>query len=87
MRGEKLPAGLTTREVDVLVRLASGLSSKKIGEVLFVSERTVERHIANIYSKTGAHGRADATAWAIRQGLLEGYRADDHEDDDPPSRN
>jgi hypothetical protein len=35
-----------------------------------LSIRTVERHIANIYAKTGAHGRAHATVYALRHGLI-----------------
>ncbi|MBE0608799.1 MAG: hypothetical protein IH609_05430 [Dehalococcoidia bacterium] len=63
------PDSLTEREVDVLRLLATGLSSKEIGEALVLSVRTVERHIANIYTKTGTHGRAQATAYALSHGL------------------
>ena len=41
------------------------------GEALFVSPRTVKRHIANAYHKIGAHNRAEATAYALRHGLVE----------------
>jgi len=63
------PDRLTEREVDVLRLLAAGLSSKEIGEALVLSVRTVERHIANLYTKTGTHGRAQATAYALSHGL------------------
>ncbi|MBE7518520.1 MAG: AAA family ATPase [Thermoflexaceae bacterium] len=63
------PAGLTSREVEVLGLLAAGASSKEIGEQLVLSVRTVERHIANIYLKTGAHGRAQAASYAISHHL------------------
>jgi class 3 adenylate cyclase len=68
--GEALPGGLSPREAEVLRSVAAGKSSKEIGEELYLSGRTVERHVANIYAKIGAHGRADATAWAIRNGIL-----------------
>jgi DNA-binding NarL/FixJ family response regulator len=66
------PAGpfpLSRREVEVLKLLASGLTSREISESLVLSVRTVERHIANIYLKTGTHGRAQATAYAIAHRL------------------
>lgn len=65
------PDGLTEREAEVLRLLASGLSSKEIGEALVLSVRTVERHIANLYTKTGTHGRAQATAYALAHGLAD----------------
>jgi DNA-binding NarL/FixJ family response regulator len=64
------PDGLTKREVDVLRLVAEGKSSREIGELLVLSVRTVERHIANIYLKTETHGRAQITAYALRHGLV-----------------
>jgi DNA-binding NarL/FixJ family response regulator len=69
-RAMRTPAGgpvrLTRRELDVLRLLAAGKSNRAIGAELFLSVRTVERHIANLYRKIDARNRADATAWAIR---------------------
>jgi DNA-binding NarL/FixJ family response regulator len=59
--------GLTEREVEVLRLIAAGKSNREIGDGLFISVRTVERHITNIYRKIDAHGRADAAAYALRQ--------------------
>ncbi|MCK6564290.1 MAG: AAA family ATPase [Dehalococcoidia bacterium] len=73
-RREPRPDGLTEREVEVLGLLAAGASSKEIGEQLVLSVRTVERHIANIYLKTGTHGRAQATAYALSHGLVNAER-------------
>jgi DNA-binding CsgD family transcriptional regulator len=64
-----LPGGLTEREVEVLRLLAQGRSSREIGQQLVLSVRTVERHVANIYLKTGTHGRAQATAYALAKRL------------------
>ncbi len=64
------PHGLTAREVEVLRRLADGKTNTEIAEELFVSVRTVERHVANIYAKVGARGRANATAYALTHGLI-----------------
>jgi predicted ATPase/DNA-binding CsgD family transcriptional regulator len=63
-------AGLTSRESEVLRLLAKGRSNKEIAAELVLSVRTVERHIANLYAKIDARGKADATAYAIRHGLV-----------------
>jgi DNA-binding CsgD family transcriptional regulator len=65
----KYPDGLSRREVDVLRLIAAGGSNSQIAEQLFLSVRTVERHITNAYGKIGAGGRADATAYALSHGL------------------
>jgi pimeloyl-ACP methyl ester carboxylesterase/DNA-binding CsgD family transcriptional regulator len=62
--------GLTEREVEVLRHLAGGRTNDEIAEELFVSVRTVERHVANIYAKIGARGRANATAYALTHNLI-----------------
>ena len=64
------PAGLTPRETQVLRLVASGKTNNEVAEELVLSIRTVERHIGNIYSKIGARGRADATVFALKQGVL-----------------
>jgi DNA-binding NarL/FixJ family response regulator len=60
---------LTTREVEVLERIAAGYTTREIAASLVISAGTVERHITNLYAKIGARGRADATAYAFRHGL------------------
>jgi DNA-binding CsgD family transcriptional regulator len=62
--------GLTARELEVLRLVASGLTNKAIAARLFVSERTVDRHVSNIYSKLGVSSRAAATASAYEHKLL-----------------
>jgi DNA-binding CsgD family transcriptional regulator len=64
------PDRLTAREVEVLQLLAAGSTNKEIAARLFLSARTVERHIASIFDKIGARRRVDATAYALRHGLL-----------------
>jgi pimeloyl-ACP methyl ester carboxylesterase/DNA-binding CsgD family transcriptional regulator len=69
--GRAAPAvALTRRETDVLRLVAAGESNAQIARRLGVSVHTVERHVANLYPKIGARGRADATAYAIRDGLV-----------------
>jgi DNA-binding NarL/FixJ family response regulator len=63
--------GLTQREIEVLRLLAAGGTNKEIAEALVLSPRTVEQHIAHIYGKIGARGRADATSYAFRHGLAQ----------------
>jgi non-specific serine/threonine protein kinase len=63
-------AGLTARELEVLRLVAAGQSNAEIAETLVLSVHTVERHVANIFAKLGAHNRAEAAATAARQGLV-----------------
>jgi pimeloyl-ACP methyl ester carboxylesterase/DNA-binding CsgD family transcriptional regulator len=67
---ESRPDGLTEREVEILALLSGGASNEQISQELSISTRTVERHIGNIYTKIGAHNRAEATAYAFRRSLV-----------------
>jgi HD-GYP domain-containing protein (c-di-GMP phosphodiesterase class II) len=64
------PAGLTTREVEVLRLVARGLSNKAIAERLVISPKTVGNHVEHIYAKIGAGNRAAAGLFAMQHGLL-----------------
>jgi DNA-binding NarL/FixJ family response regulator len=61
---------MTRREAEVLRLVASGNTNKEIASQLSVSVATIERHLANVYGKIGARGRAEAAAFAITRGLL-----------------
>jgi pimeloyl-ACP methyl ester carboxylesterase/DNA-binding CsgD family transcriptional regulator len=61
--------GLSPREVEVVRLLAAGESNGQIAARLGLSINTVERHVSNAYRKIDARGRAEATAWAIRNGI------------------
>ena len=63
------PDGLTAREVEVLKEIAVGKSNREIAEALFISQNTVIRHVANIFSKTGSANRAQAAVYAAERGL------------------
>ncbi len=63
------PDGLTPRELKVLRLVAAGHSNREVANALILSVRTVERHLATLYSKIGARGKADATAYAFRHSL------------------
>ncbi len=60
---------LTTREVEVLRRVAKGLAYREIAEELFVSHRTVQNHVQNVLRKLQLHNRVELTLYAIDQGI------------------
>ena len=62
-------SGLTEREALVLRLLAEGKSNRELAEALVVSQKTVERHLANIYAKIGVNSRTAAVAFALRHDL------------------
>ena len=59
---------LTRRDREIIAALLRGAANKEIARALSISTRTVERHIGNVYTKIGAHNRAQATAYAFRHG-------------------
>lgn len=65
--------GLSTREVEVVRLVASGKSNRDIANQLFISEKTVARHVSNIFSKLGVSTRAAATAYVYEHGLQAGH--------------
>ena len=70
LRGtSRLPAGLTAREVEVLARVAAGASNRDIATALVISQKTVARHLSNIFSKLGVTSRTEAAAFAFTHGL------------------
>ncbi|MEW1832062.1 response regulator transcription factor [Streptomyces sp. NPDC088196] len=64
------PDGLTTRETEVLVLIADGLSNQEIARELHVSTATVKTHINNLFAKTGLKDRAQAVRYAYGKGLV-----------------
>jgi DNA-binding CsgD family transcriptional regulator/pimeloyl-ACP methyl ester carboxylesterase len=61
---------LSKREFEVLSLVAAGRRNNEVAEQLVISERTVARHVSNIYGKLGVRGRTEAAAWAVRSGLV-----------------
>ena len=66
----KHPAGLTSREVEVLNLAARGLTTKEIAERLFISPKTADHHIQHTYTKIGVSTRAAAALWAMQHDLV-----------------
>jgi DNA-binding CsgD family transcriptional regulator/tetratricopeptide (TPR) repeat protein len=85
LRLARNPAGLTTREFEVLQLLASGKANKDIAEALFISTHTVAVHVARVLEKTGSANRTAAVAYATRHHLLESTRSGTA-DERPPRR-
>jgi DNA-binding CsgD family transcriptional regulator len=73
-RAAAAPAGLTARELEVLGLVAAGHTNKQIAAELFLSEKTVSRHLSNIFAKIDVTSRSAATAFAFEQGLVTGRR-------------
>lgn len=78
MLAQQSPAGgedqqavkLTKREIEVLTHVIQGKSSREVAEVLFVSKRTVDFHLANVYDKLHVSNRVQAFRRATRLGLI-----------------
>jgi HD-GYP domain-containing protein (c-di-GMP phosphodiesterase class II) len=71
------PAGLTPREVEVLVLLARGGTTKQVARALGITVKTAGTHIERIYAKTGAVSRSTATLFALQRGLLDPFEPAD----------
>ncbi|HET7303043.1 MAG TPA: LuxR C-terminal-related transcriptional regulator, partial [Segeticoccus sp.] len=66
---EEAPGGLSPRELQVLACIASGAGNRAVAHHLVISEKTVSRHLANIYLKLGVGSRTAAAAWAHEHGI------------------
>jgi HD-GYP domain-containing protein (c-di-GMP phosphodiesterase class II) len=69
-RERSLPAGLTPREVEVLIHLARGATNKEIAAALGIAVRTANHHVENIYGKLDVTTRAAAAVFAVRNDLV-----------------
>ena len=66
---------LTEREIEILQQVATGASNRQIAQRLGISANTVKVHVRNIFEKTGAASRTEATLYAFRAGLVEGVES------------
>ena len=64
------PEQLSVREREVLILAAKGLSSKEVAAKLFISERTVQTHLASIYDKLGSKNKTEALLLALKYGVV-----------------
>ncbi len=65
-----IPEPLSVREREVLLLAAKGLSSKEVAKQLFISERTVQTHLASIYDKLGSRNKTEALLLALKYGVV-----------------
>ena len=65
-----IPEQLSVREREVLLLAAKGLSSKEVAKRLFISERTVQTHLASIYDKLGSRNKTEALLLALKYGVV-----------------
>lgn len=72
--------GLTARQLEVIALVCQGLTDREIAARLFISRKTVDRHLRNIFTKVGVHNRTALAAYAARHGLVAGPHAGE---DDP----
>lgn len=72
--GRPAPGGLTEREIEVLLLVAEGRSNRGIADELFISDRTVARHVSNIFRKLGVESRTEAARFAVDHGLVRAAR-------------
>lgn len=63
------PGGLTRRELEVLQLVASGMTNRAVARYLWVTSETVKFHLSNVYRKLGVANRAEASEWALRNGV------------------
>ncbi len=68
--GDFSPEELSVREREVLLLAAKGLSSKEAAKELFISDRTVQTHLASIYDKLGAKNKTEAMLLALKYGIV-----------------
>jgi DNA-binding NarL/FixJ family response regulator len=68
--GSPRPGGLSRRESEVLTLVAAGKTNRAIATELFISEKTVARHVSNIFAKLSLSSRAEATGFAYKHGLV-----------------
>jgi DNA-binding NarL/FixJ family response regulator len=63
-------AGLTTREQEVALLIAHGLTNRQIAQRLVIALRTADNHVQHIFDKLGLSSRAQVAAWAALEGML-----------------
>ena len=68
---DKEESGLTKREIEILEKISSGQNYQEIAEVLFISPKTVRKHIENIYAKLQVHNKVEALKVAAEKKIID----------------
>ena len=63
-------AGLSERELEIVERVAQGLTNQEIATTLMISKRTLDNHVSNVFNKTGAKNRVALLNWAMDHGKI-----------------
>jgi DNA-binding NarL/FixJ family response regulator len=71
--GRGSPGGLTRREIEVLRAIAGGATNRQVAQKFVISDKTVGRHLANIYTKLGVSSRTAAVTWAHQNGVTTSF--------------
>ena len=66
----QLRSSLSERELEIIERVATGLTNQEIALELMISKRTVDNHVSNIFTKTGAKNRVALLNWAMDHGKI-----------------
>ncbi|MCP9801004.1 LuxR C-terminal-related transcriptional regulator [Synechococcus sp. RedBA-s] len=66
----QLRSSLSERELEIIERVATGLTNQEIALELMISKRTVDNHVSNIFTKTGAKNRVALLNWAMDNGKI-----------------
>ncbi|MCV2491327.1 LuxR C-terminal-related transcriptional regulator [Geodermatophilus sp. YIM 151500] len=85
-RSARLPAGLTARQLEVLLLLVRGTSNREIARRLTISTRTAEHHVQDVYGRIGVSSRAAAALFAMEHGLVQPAWMSSPADDRAPAR-
>ena len=78
---------LSSREMEIIELVASGLTNQEIAEKLTISKRTVDNHVSNMFTKTGSKNRVALLNWAMDNGKIcrDGFNCCSIQDDDDES--
>ncbi len=63
-------SNLSEREIEIIELVATGLTNQEVAEKLMISKRTVDNHVSNIFTKTGAKNRVALLNWAMDNGKI-----------------
>ena len=67
---DPLSISLSAREIEIIELVAEGLTNQEIADRLTISKRTVDNHVSNIFTKTGARNRVALVNWAMSNGKI-----------------
>ena len=84
---DPLEISLSAREIEIIELVAEGLTNQEIADRLTISKRTVDKHVSNVFTKTGSKNRVALLNWAMDNGKIcrDGFNCCVLLENDPPS--